>query len=139
MALSCQNRYEQAVEAYKRALELEPNQESYKNNLKIAEDKVRELNQARGDGAPNPFASLFGGAAPGAAPGGMPDFASMLSSPQMMQMAQSLMTDPNIQNMMGQMMSTEGGGFGNFIQMGQQVRETAFLLGALVAFLWKPT
>ena len=47
MALSCQNRYEQAVEAYKKALELEPNQESYRNNLKIAEDKVKELNQAR--------------------------------------------------------------------------------------------
>lgn len=46
LALSCQNRYEQAVEAYKKALELEPDQESYKNNLKIAEEKVKEFEQA---------------------------------------------------------------------------------------------
>lgn len=46
LALSCQNQYEQAVEAYKKALELEPDQESYKNKLKIAEDKVKEFEQA---------------------------------------------------------------------------------------------
>lgn len=46
LALSCQNRYEQAVEAYKKALELDPKQESYKNNLKIAEDKVKEMQDA---------------------------------------------------------------------------------------------
>lgn len=43
MALSCQNRYEQAVEVYKKAIELEPNQESYRNNLKIAEEKLKEM------------------------------------------------------------------------------------------------
>ncbi len=61
LALSCQNRYDQAVEAYKKALELEPNQESYKTNLKIAEEKAREMEQAArqafgaaGGGPPNP-------------------------------------------------------------------------------------
>ena len=42
LALSCQNQYHEAVQAYKKAIELDPHQESYKNNLKIAEDKLRE-------------------------------------------------------------------------------------------------
>lgn len=46
LAFSCQNRYEQAVEAYKKAVELDPEQESYKNNLKIAEDKLKELEES---------------------------------------------------------------------------------------------
>ncbi|PAV90622.1 hypothetical protein WR25_12194 isoform A [Diploscapter pachys] len=130
LALSCQNRYDQAVEAYKKALELDPAQDSYKNNLKIAEDKVRELNEARG---PNPFASMFGPGGPGAAGlpgmmggmggmGGMPDLGSMLNNPAMMNMAQTLMNDPNIQNMMSQLM-TEGGGLGNFLAAGQQLAQ----------------
>lgn len=67
LALSCQNRYEQAVDAYKRALELDPNQESYKNNLKIAQEKVKELENA----ARNAFSA---GAAAGA--GGVSDYLS---------------------------------------------------------------
>lgn len=45
VALSCQNRYDQAVEAYKRAVELDPNNESYKGNLSIAEEKLREAQE----------------------------------------------------------------------------------------------
>ncbi|WKX95724.1 hypothetical protein Q1695_012296 [Nippostrongylus brasiliensis] len=76
LALSCQNRYEQAVEAYKKALELDPNQESFKNNLKIAEERVKELEAAaQASGAqPNPFASMFGGAGGAPLPAGV-DFA----------------------------------------------------------------
>lgn len=46
VALSCQNRYDQAVEAYKKALEIDPNNESYKQNLGIAEDKLKEAQAA---------------------------------------------------------------------------------------------
>lgn len=63
MALSCQNRYEQAVEAYKKALELDPEQESYKNNLKIAEDKLKEMQesfrQGQGPGVSSAFFVCF--------------------------------------------------------------------------------
>lgn len=45
LALSCQNRYDAAIEAYKKAIELDPNNESYKSNLAIAEEKVREASQ----------------------------------------------------------------------------------------------
>ncbi|VDL86128.1 unnamed protein product [Nippostrongylus brasiliensis] len=123
LALSCQNRYEQAVEAYKKALELDPNQESFKNNLKIAEEKVKELEAAaQASGAqPNPFASMFGGAGGAPLPAGV-DFASLFNNPQMLNMAQTLMNDPNIQNMMGQLM-TGGAGFGNIFQAGQQLAQ----------------
>ncbi|KAK6019706.1 tetratricopeptide repeat protein [Ostertagia ostertagi] len=126
LALSCQNRYEQAVEAYKKALELDPNQESFKNNLKIAEEKVKELEAAaQASGAqPNPFAAMFGGAG-GAGGASLPpgvDFASLFNNPQMLNMAQTLMNDPNIQNMMGQLMSG-GAGFGNIFQAGQQLAQ----------------
>lgn len=61
LALSCQNRYEQAVEAYKKALELDPNQESFKNNLKIAEEKVKELEAAaQASGVPPVIIMLIG-------------------------------------------------------------------------------
>ncbi|VDM38293.1 unnamed protein product [Toxocara canis] len=128
LALSCQNRYEQAVDAYKKALELDPNQESYKNNLKIAQEKVKEMENA----ARHAFGA---GAAAGAGGfpfgGGMPNMAEVLNNPAMMQMATQLMSDPNIQNMMTQMMSglmgnaggAEGGasGISNLLQAGQQV------------------
>ncbi|KJH46757.1 hypothetical protein DICVIV_07173 [Dictyocaulus viviparus] len=120
LALSCQNRYEQAVEAYKKALELDPTQESFKNNLRIAEEKVKELETAaQASGAPsNPFAAMFGGTGEAGASAGV-NFASLFNNPQMLSMAQSLMNDPNIQNMMGQLMAG-GAGFGNIFQAGQQ-------------------
>ncbi|KHN72372.1 Small glutamine-rich tetratricopeptide repeat-containing protein beta [Toxocara canis] len=130
LALSCQNRYEQAVDAYKKALELDPNQESYKNNLKIAQEKVKEMENA----ARHAFGA---GAAAGAGGfpfgGGMPNMAEVLNNPAMMQMATQLMSDPNIQNMMTQMMSglmgnaggAEGGasGISNLLQAGQQLAQ----------------
>jgi tetratricopeptide (TPR) repeat protein len=51
VALSCQNRYDHAVEAYKQALEIDPNNESYKQNLSIAENKLAEAQAAMGGNA----------------------------------------------------------------------------------------
>ncbi|CAB3404378.1 unnamed protein product [Caenorhabditis bovis] len=111
LAFSCQNRYEQAAEAYKKALELDPNQESYKNNLKIAEDKVKELEQARASVGPglagNPLAGLFGAGAGG--PAAMPNIGQIFSDPNMLNMAQQMMTDPGISEMMNSLMSGSGG------------------------------
>ncbi|RCN25162.1 hypothetical protein ANCCAN_29127 [Ancylostoma caninum] len=66
---------------------------------------------------------MFGAA--GASGAGLPpgmDFASLFNNPQMLNMAQTLMNDPNIQNMMGQLMSG-GAGFGNIFQAGQQLAQ----------------
>ncbi|KAI1704561.1 tetratricopeptide repeat domain-containing protein [Ditylenchus destructor] len=101
VALSCQNRYDQAVEAYKKALEIDPNNESYKQNLGIAQDKFKEAEAAF---ANNPQANPMGG---------LPfSLGNILNNPQMMQMASQMMTDPNIQNMMSEMMNRFMGGAG---------------------------
>ncbi|KAH7699424.1 TPR Domain containing protein, partial [Aphelenchoides avenae] len=105
VALTCQNRYEQAVEAYKKALEIDPDNAQYKQNLQIAEDKLKEAQQAFQQGAPggpgaNPFAAMAGMGGLG----GLGGLGDLLNNPQMMQMASQMMTDPNVQNMMSQMM-----------------------------------
>ena len=43
LAHSSLNKHKEAVENFKKALELEPDNESYKSNLQIAEDKVHYL------------------------------------------------------------------------------------------------
>jgi len=100
VALSCQNRYGDAVEAYKKALEIDPDNESYKQNLGIAE---RELADAGASFAQAAQANPMGGL-PGM-PGGF-NLAGLLNNPQMVQMASQMVADPNIQGLMSQMMSS---------------------------------
>ncbi len=69
---------------------------------------------------PDPFAQ----AAAAGATQGMMDFPGMLNNPAMMNMATQLLSDPNMQNMMGQFMQggmasaaqQGGGGGGNSIE-----------------------
>uniref|UniRef100_A0A914D7T4 SGTA homodimerisation domain-containing protein n=1 Tax=Acrobeloides nanus TaxID=290746 RepID=A0A914D7T4_9BILA len=106
LALSCQLRYDQAVEAYKLALELEPENESYKNNLAIAQEKLEEAKKTFSENPQaNPFAGGLGGMLGGLG-GGMPPLDQILNNPQMMQFASQMMSDPNIQNMMSNMMGS---------------------------------
>lgn len=56
----------------------------------------------------------------------VPDMTALLNNPAMMNMARQLMSDPNIQNMMSQMMtgilgSGTNSGVSNLIEAGQQV------------------
>nr|XP_061790601.1 small glutamine-rich tetratricopeptide repeat-containing protein alpha-like isoform X2 [Nerophis lumbriciformis] len=93
LALASLNKHAEAVTFYKKALELDPDNDSYKSNLKIAEDKMDA-------------------ASPTAGMGGM-DLAGLLSNPSFMNMASSLMTNPQVQQMMSGMMSgAYGGGAG---------------------------
>ncbi len=41
MALLSNNQHEESYEAYSKAIQLEPNNEGYKQNLKIVEEKLR--------------------------------------------------------------------------------------------------
>jgi len=103
LANSSLEKHKEAVENFKKALELEPDNESYKSNLQIAEDKVKA--GVGGTGAP---------AAPGMFPG-MPgglDLSSFLNNPALMNMATTMLQDPNMQAMMGQMMGGAGGAGG---------------------------
>jgi len=101
------NLFAESENCYEKALKLEPDNESYKKNIQIVKDKLKEQ-------AGNPMAAMQGmPGMPGA--GGMPDFAQMgaameqvMQNPQMRQMAENLMQNPEMQNMMQNMMG--GGG-----------------------------
>ncbi|XP_011370948.1 small glutamine-rich tetratricopeptide repeat-containing protein alpha [Pteropus vampyrus] len=86
LALSSLNKHTEAVVYYKKALELDPDNETYKSNLKIAELKLRE--------APSPT----GGA-------GSFDIAGLLNNPSFMSMASNLMNNPQVQQLMSGMIS----------------------------------
>merc|ERR1711937_303549 len=100
------NLFAESENCYEKALKLEPDNESYKKNIQIVKDKLKEQ-------AGNPMAAMQGmPGMPGA--GGMPDFAQMgaameqvMQNPQMRQMAENLMQNPEMQSMMQNMM---GGG-----------------------------
>ncbi|XP_077441145.1 small glutamine-rich tetratricopeptide repeat-containing protein alpha [Vanacampus margaritifer] len=92
LALASLSKHAEAVTFYKKALELDPDNDTYKSNLKIAEDKMD---------AGSPMAGM----------GGV-DLAGLLSNPGFMNMASSLMTNPQVQQMMSGMMSGAYGGSG---------------------------
>lgn len=85
LALASLNKHTEAVGYYKKALELDPDNETYKSNLKIAEDKM-DTNS------------------PTAGMGGV-DLAGLLSNPGFMNMASTLMNNPQVQQLMSGMMS----------------------------------
>jgi len=94
LAYSSIHKHKEAVDCFKKAIEIEPENESYQSNLKLAEDKLATA------GSPGPAAVGF----PPGGIGGL-NLGSMLENPALMNMATTMMSDPNIQNMMGQLMS----------------------------------
>jgi small glutamine-rich tetratricopeptide repeat-containing protein alpha len=101
LAYASLNDHHRALECYKKAAELDPTNESYKNNLSIAEEKVAELDRTNPMGA-------FGGLG-GLGGLGNFDIGSVLGNPALMNMASQLMQDPNMQNLIGNIMSGAGG------------------------------
>ncbi|KAK0141017.1 Small glutamine-rich tetratricopeptide repeat-containing protein alpha [Merluccius polli] len=79
LALASLNKHTEAVSYYKKALELDPDNDTYKSNLKIAEQKIE---------TPSPTAGV----------GGV-DLAGLLSNPGFMNMASSLMNNPQVQQL----------------------------------------
>ncbi|TNN65768.1 Small glutamine-rich tetratricopeptide repeat-containing protein alpha [Liparis tanakae] len=90
LALASLNKHTEAATYYKKALELDPDNDTYKTNLKIAEEKMET-------------------SSPTAGMGGV-DLAGLLSNPGFMNMASSLMTNPQVQQLMSGMMSGAYGG-----------------------------
>ncbi|XP_008061807.1 small glutamine-rich tetratricopeptide repeat-containing protein alpha isoform X2 [Carlito syrichta] len=80
------NKHAEAVAYYRKALELDPDNETYKSNLKIAELKLRE--------APSPTGGL-----------GSFDLAGLLNNPGFMSMASNLMNNPQVHQLMSGMIS----------------------------------
>lgn len=98
LAYSSVHKHKEAIECFKKAIEIEPENESYQTNLKLAEEKLATA------GSPGPAVPGF----PGMGDMGF-NLGSMLQNPALMNMATTMMSDPNVQNMMGQLMSGTAG------------------------------
>lgn len=124
LAYSSIDKHKEALECFKKAIEIEPDNESYQGNLKLAEEKLSTAGSPGTANAAFP-PGMMGGL------GGM-DINNLLSNPSLMSMATSMMSDPNVQQMMGQFMSggvaqggspTAGGGMEGLLQAGQRLAE----------------
>lgn len=111
-------RYEDAVEAYEKAVELEPDNKQSQDSLRQARNKLRK--QAKSKATSVAADEGVPGLPPGIANnpnmkkaidqmGGSAGIAKLMQDPQMMSMAQQMMKDPA---MMQQAMSMLGGGGG---------------------------
>lgn len=92
LAYSSLERHKEAKESYEKALAMEPDNESYRNNLQLAEEKLAHLGVNQ---------SLPG-----------MDLSVLLSNPALMNMARQMLSDPAMQNMMCNLMTgnvEEGG------------------------------
>ncbi|KAJ3342357.1 hypothetical protein HDU93_002473 [Gonapodya sp. JEL0774] len=110
--------FSEAVRAYEDALQLEPGNTNWRQQLQTSQEKLAQGASPRsapaGGASANPLAGLAGmPGMPGmGGPGGL-DFNSIMSNPMFQQMAQQLMSDPQalqnlmsnpmVQNMMGGM------------------------------------
>lgn len=94
LAYSKMNRHQEAIDAYKNAMRIEPDNQDYKNNMEVTQQRLEEQQGSS--------ASLAGGI-PGMPNLGNIDFAAALNNPALVNMATRMMTDPSIQNMLGQL------------------------------------
>uniref|UniRef100_H2YTD6 SGTA homodimerisation domain-containing protein n=1 Tax=Ciona savignyi TaxID=51511 RepID=H2YTD6_CIOSA len=110
--------YDEAIKSYEKALKLDPDNDGYKKNLKIAEEKLSSQNEM----PQMPGLGGFGG------------MAQMMNNPSFMNMAQKVMQDPAMQQMAVSMMNGMMGGanpaegataqpnnFNDLLKMGQEM------------------
>lgn len=111
LAYSKMNKHEQALEAYQSAIRIEPDNQDYKNNMSVTQQRLEELRVAPG-GTGSGSAGAGAAAAAGlpnlgnlGGAGGLGgiDFAAALNNPALVNMATRMMGDPSIQNMLGQL------------------------------------
>ena len=94
------NRHQDAINAYTNALRVEPDNQDYKNNMEVTQQRLEE--QQAGQGASGMGAGA-GAGAPGFPGLGNIDFAAALNNPALVNMATQMMSNPSIQNMLGQL------------------------------------
>ncbi|GAA6063603.1 hypothetical protein JCM10212_006220 [Sporobolomyces blumeae] len=126
-ALFSNGEYAEAVEAYETGLELDPNNATMKSSLATARSRAPaaapDTSNSSVSRGSSPAGAAAGGAGsnplagfPGMSGGGMPDFASMMNNPAIMQMAQQMMQGGNMERIMNNpamqrmMESVQGGG-----------------------------
>lgn len=75
------NMYLEAKDAYEKAAELDPSNTTYKANLKLAEERLQNM-----EGASSGMQQNF-------------DFASFMNNPALLNMASQMLNDPAFRNM----------------------------------------
>lgn len=103
LAYSKMCRHQEAIDAYKNAIRIEPDNQDYKNNMEVTQQRLEEqqLSSTAAPGLGGLPAGL-GGLGGMAGAGGI-DFAAALNNPALVNMATRMMSDPSIQNMLGQL------------------------------------
>ena len=99
-ALFSAGRYQEAVEAYEKGVEVDPSNALMKSGLETAKQHAKQGNSSRavdtssnGGSDSSPIAGLGGG-------NGMPDLSSLMNNPMIAQMAQNLMSNGGMEGMM---------------------------------------
>ncbi|CAG0892441.1 unnamed protein product [Cyprideis torosa] len=86
-----------AEEYFKKALDLDPENENYKSNLSLVQAKrAATEEQPGGGGVPDPMAGM----------GGIPNFSAFLQNPNFINMATQAMQNPAMQQMFGNLIGT---------------------------------
>lgn len=127
-ALFYQENYPRAVDAFTKACELDPDNATYKQDLKRAQEKVASSGGLTNRGAAEGFPGMGGGGMPN-----MSQMAQMMNNPQFMETAQRMMQNPEFSSLVSNMASNLGAGAGGYdpaeierlgAQMGLGMRET---------------
>lgn len=111
LALTALDKHREARQAYARASQLEPDNESYRTNLRLADERLAQ-----------------GGERPAL------DFGGLLQNPALLNMASEMLTDPNMQNLISGLMTNAtasqpqasvggGGGMDALLQAGQALAQ----------------
>lgn len=111
--------HKEAKECFQKALELDPVNDGYRDNLRRAEQSVNE--QSSANPAPGAGGLNFGGL----------NLSQLFSNPALMNMATSMLANPQMQAMMSNMVSASSGGqpptgpasMSNLLQAGQQLAQ----------------
>jgi small glutamine-rich tetratricopeptide repeat-containing protein alpha len=96
LALFSLDQFQDAVDAYKKALALDPNNEIVKSSLRTAESRLQPSSQPM---SPEPLSSATADRSAPSADTGMPDLgglSSLLNNPALMGMASQLMQNPQM-------------------------------------------
>lgn len=98
-AYSSLKRFEEAKEAIEKAIELEPDNDTYKNNLKIVLEEIEQTEKLRTD-TESGLKENFGGQM-----SEFGDFMHLMNNPQFMSYAQNMMKTPEFQQRMATVMN----------------------------------
>ncbi|XP_066592395.1 small glutamine-rich tetratricopeptide repeat-containing protein alpha-like [Prorops nasuta] len=116
LAYTSLQKYKDAKECYQKALEMEPDNESYKYNMTLMEEKLTQQGVCNMVLSGNTTSE------------GLPemDLTSLLSNPTLMNMARQMLSDPAMQSMMTNLMSgnvDQGRRMDALIEAGQQLAQ----------------